>query len=218
MSHELRTPLAIILGYTEMLLANTFGRLTDEQAEPLHRIDRSAQELLDLITAVLDLSRLEAGRLPLVTQETQLAELLHEIEAETQPLREQSRLTFAWDVEESLPTLYTDAGKLKVVLKNLIGNAVKFTTAGSIMMAVRRRQDGVEFRVTDTGMGIPQAALGVIFEPFHQLEPSATQQSGGTGLGLYIVKRLIEVLGGRVTVESEVGHGSTFRVWIPQGR
>jgi signal transduction histidine kinase len=217
MSHELRTPLGIILGYTDLLLEGTFGQLGEQQTDSLRRIERSARELLDLITAVLDLSRLEAGRLPLVTQETQVAALLQEIQDETQALQERSRLTFAWDIEEALPRLYTDPGKLKVVLKNLIGNAVKFTETGGVTVAARTHQGGVELSVMDTGIGIPQEELGVIFEPFRQIEHSAARQYGGTGLGLYIVKRLLDVLGGTVTVESEVGRGSTFRIWVPQG-
>src|SRR5262249_43307939 len=215
MSHELRTPLGIILGYTEMLLEEDGGQLGERQPDYLRRIERSARELLDLITAVLDLSRLEAGRLPLLTQETRVAALLQEVRADTQPLQEQSHLAFVWEVEQPLPLLYTDAGKLKVVLKNLIGNAAKFTKAGSITVAARNCKAGVEFRVSDTGIGIPQEALEAIFEPFRQIEDSATRQSGGTGLGLHIVKRLLEVLGGSITVESELGRGSTFCVWLP---
>jgi len=218
MSHELRTPLGVILGYTDLLLEDTFGQLEEKQTDTLRRIDRSARELLDLITAVLDLSRLEAGRLPFVTHETQVVRLLQEVQAETQTLQEHSRLTFAWDIEESLPMLHTDPGKLKIVLKNLIGNAVKFTATGSVRMTARSSQEGVEMSVTDTGIGIPQEALSVIFEPFHQIEHSATRRYGGTGLGLYIVKRLLDVLGGTITVESEVGRGSTFCVWMPQGK
>ncbi|HKA54262.1 MAG TPA: ATP-binding protein [Candidatus Binatia bacterium] len=218
MSHELRTPLGIILGYTELLLEETFGQFREAQAEPLRRIDCSARELYDLITAVLDLGRLEAGRLPLSRSETEVAGLLQELQAETCRLQEQARLTFVWDVEPALPILYTDPGKLKVVLKNLIGNAVKFTREGSITVAARRHRDGVELSVADTGIGIPQAELGVIFEPFRQVESAARRQAGGTGLGLHIVKRLLEVLGGTVTVQSEVGRGSTFRVWVPYGR
>jgi PAS domain S-box-containing protein len=218
MSHELRTPLGIILGYTDLLLEDTFGQLGEQQTDSLRRIDRSARELLDLITAVLDLSRLEAGRLPLVTQETQVARLLQELQTETQQIQEQTQLLFVWKVEESLPSLYTDPGKLKIVLKNLIGNAGKFTKEGSITVAARNHLGGVEVRVTDTGMGIPQEALGMIFEPFRQIENPATRQYGGTGLGLYIVKRLLELFGATITVESEVGRGSTFRVWLPKGK
>jgi PAS domain S-box-containing protein len=216
MSHELRTPLTIILGYTEMLLEDSGGQTGASQTDYLRRIERSARELLDLITAVLDLSRLEAGRLPLGTHETQAVALLQEVQAETQPLQEQSRLAFVWDIEPDLPVLYTDPGKLKVVLKNLISNAVKFTKAGSVTVAARSHKGGVELRVSDTGMGIPPEALEVIFEPFRQLKHSSTRQIGGTGLGLHIVKRVLELLGGTVAVESTIGQGSTFSIWVPQ--
>jgi signal transduction histidine kinase len=198
-------------------LEGAVGQLGDTQVDFLRRIDRSGRELHDLITAVLDLSRLEAGRLPLVMRETQVAGVLQELQIETQRLQEHPRLTFVWDVEPRLPLLYTDAGKLKIILKNLIGNAVKFTPSGSITVAVQRYEGGVEFRVTDTGIGIPPEALGLIFEPFRQIEHAATHQYGGTGLGLHIVKRLLEMVGGTIAVESEVGRGSTFRVWVPQG-
>ena len=213
-SHELRTPLTVILGYTSLLLEQTFGRLEAEQADPLRRIDRNAQELLDLITAVLDLSRLEAGRLPVEVREVQVPEWLEELKAETQGVWERSSLEFVWQVEGALPPIHTDPGKLKVVVKNLIGNAVKFTKAGSITVAAQGQKGGVEINVTDTGIGIPQEALALIFEPFRQVDSSGQQR--GTGLGLHIVKRLLEMLGGTVTVESEGGRGSTFRVWVPR--
>ena len=214
MSHELRTPLGILLGYIDLLLEKTFGSLREEQVDTLRRIDRSARELFDLITAVLDLSRLEAGRLPVEVREVQVPELLEELKAETQEVRERASLEFVWQVEGELPPLQTDPGKVKVVVKNLIGNAVKFTKAGSITVAAHNHDGGVEISVTDTGVGISQEALELIFEPFHQVDNSG--QLGGTGLGLHIVKRLLELLGGTVTVESEVGRGSTFRVWVPR--
>ena len=214
MSHELRTPLGILLGYIDLLLEKTFGSLREEQVDTLRRIDRSARELFDLITAVLDLSRLEAGRLPVEVREVQVPELLEELKAETQEVRERASLEFVWQVEGELPPLQTDPGKVKVVVKNLIGNAVKFTKAGSITVAAHNHDGGVEISVTDTGVGISQEAIELIFEPFHQVDNSG--QLGGTGLGLHIVKRLLELLGGTVTVESEVGRGSTFRVWVPR--
>jgi PAS domain S-box-containing protein len=217
MSHELRTPLSVILGYTDLLLEETFGGLSEGQAHPLRRVYRNARELLDLITAVLDMSRLEAGRLPVEVQAVELPALLAEVKAETQAVQEQSALDFVWQVEGELPPLHTDPGKLKVVLKNLIGNAVKFTKEGGITVAVQGDGQGVEIRVSDTGMGIAPEALELIFEPFRQADESITRAHGGTGLGLHIVKRLLELLGGTVTVESEVGRGSTFRVWVPRG-
>lgn len=215
MSHELRTPLTVILGYTGLLLGDTFGQLGEVQADSLRRIDGNAQELLDLITAVLDLSRLEAGRFPLARQETQVSAILREVQVETQHLRERMPLAFIWEVEQTLPILYTDPGKLKIVLKNLIGNAVKFTPRGSITVAAQRAREGVEICVTDTGIGIPPEAQALIFEPFWQGEASLSPRTGGTGLGLHIVKRLLGLLGGTVAVESTVGHGTTFRVWMP---
>jgi signal transduction histidine kinase len=215
MSHELRTPLGVILGYTELLLEDAFGRLGEEQTVSLRRIDRSGRELLDLITAVLDLSRLEAGRLSIEGREVQAAELLQELQMETYGLQEQSRLPFVWTIESTLPVLRTDPGKLKVILKNLIGNAVKFTATGSISVTARTAHEGIEICVADTGVGIPSEALALIFEPFQRIEHPAAPRAGGTGLGLYIVKRLLDLLGGTVTVESAVGCGSTFRVWVP---
>jgi PAS domain S-box-containing protein len=216
MSHELRTPLNVILGYTDLLLEEEFGSLSEAQAHPLRRVHSNARELLDLITAVLDMSRLEAGRLPLEIHAVELPALLEEIKAETQGVQKLSTLDFIWKVEGELPPLHTDPGKLKVVLKNLIGNAVKFTKEGGITVEARRYSGGVEIAVSDTGIGIPPEAVESIFEPFRQADSSITHAHGGTGLGLHIVKRLLELLGGTVTVESEVGRGSTFRVWVPR--
>jgi len=144
-----------------------------------------------------------------------VAELLAEIKGEMQGLCKQSGLTCGWQVAPGLPPLYTDPGKLKVVLKNLVSNAVKFTEEGSITVAAEERQGGVEFRVIDTGIGIPAEAWSYIFEPFRQVNGSTARPYGGSGLGLHIVRRLLDVLGGRITVDSVVGQGSTFCVWIP---
>jgi PAS domain S-box-containing protein len=215
MSHELRTPLSVIIGYTSLLCEEFFGHLTVEQVDTLRRVDTSARELLDLISVVLDVSRLEAGRLPMEVTEVGMQELLCEIQAETQGLQEQSHLAFVWQVDSTLPSLRTDPGKLKIVIKNLISNAVKFTEEGSIKLHACSHDGGVEIRVADTGIGIPREALAFIFDPFRQVEGSRSKRYGGTGLGLYIVKRLLDLLGGTVKVESEVGRGSTFRVWMP---
>ncbi len=214
LSHELRSPLGVILGYIPLLLEDTFGNLTDDQANILHRINRHAQELCTLITSVLNLSRLEADRLPLEIQEVQLSQFFEELQDEVRDEQETSQLHFIWRLKEDLFSLHTDPGKLKVILKNLIRNAVKFTPAGNITVAVDGDLNGIIFSVADTGIGIAPEALTLIFEPFQQLE-SRQDPPGGTGLGLYIVKRLVSVLGGAVTVESEVGRGSTFRIWIP---
>lgn len=218
MSHELRTPLNVILGYTQLFLDGAFDTLTPDQTHGLQRMDKNARELLDLICAVLDVSRLEAGRLPVDFKEVQIAELLQEVEAETQEVRAQTSADSVWKVEKGLPSLYTDPGKLKVVIKNLIGNAVKFTEKGSITVDAHNHCGGVEIDVSDTGIGIPSAELPIIFEPFRQLEIAPKHRPGGTGLGLHIVKRLLELLGGKIAVESEVGRGSTFHVQVPANR
>jgi two-component system cell cycle sensor histidine kinase PleC len=218
MSHELRTPLNIIIGYADLLSERILGPLTDEQAETLKRVRRNAHELYELISAMLDLSRLEAGRLPVEVKTIELHDLLEEIRDETREVREQSGLHFVWNVDPKLPPMQTDSGKLKVVIKNLLGNAIRFTAKGSVTIDAHACRGGVEICIADTGVGIPQDALALIFEPFRQVDSHALQQRGGTGLGLYIVKRLLELLGGEVTVESEEGRGSTFRVWMPTER
>src|SRR2546425_6947121 len=217
MSHELRTPLNVILGYTALLVEEASGNLSEEQAHSLRRINGNARELLDLITAVLDVSRLEAGRLPVEVQAVEAPTLLEEIKAETQEVREQSSLEFVWRVERELPLTYTDPGKLKVVIKNLIGNAVKFTEQGSITVDAHPRAGGIEISVADTGIGIAPEVLPVIFEPFRPLERATAHGDEGTGLGLYIVKRLFELLGGTISGEREVGPRPTVRVWVPIG-
>jgi PAS domain S-box-containing protein len=215
-SHELRTPLTRIMGYNDLLLEGMFDDLTTEQTDTLQRVNKNAKELLDLINTVLDLSCLEAGRLPIELKEVGVAELIKEVKAETQEMREQSSLEFEWKVDEDVPPIRTDPRKLKMVVRNLIDNAVKFTEKGRITTDTRGYGGGVEISVTDTGIGIPPKALPIIFEPFRQLDNSTTRHYKGTGLGLHVVKRLLELLGGTITVESKVGQGSTFRIWVPR--
>jgi len=215
MSHELRTPLNIIMGYSDLMLSGAFGDLTDEQTNILKRVDRNANELHELITSTLDVGRLESGQVPLQLQTVDLPTLLAEIEIEAQERCQQKGLRFSSIVSPHLPQLKTDPLKLKVVIKNLIGNAVKFTETGSIRVTAHPQNKGIEICVSDTGIGIAPDAMTVIFEPFRQLESHLTRRHSGVGLGLYIVRRMLELLGGTVQVESVVGRGSTFRVRIP---
>lgn len=217
MSHELRSPLHVLLGYDDLLLDGAFGKLTDEQLNVLRRMRRNAYDLLELITTVLDMSQLAAGKIGIESQPVQVEELLRQIELETQELRDQSRLLFVWEKSEPLPMLRTDPGKLKVIIKNLLRNAIKFTEQGTVTIAAHGKAGGVEICVSDTGIGIASESLVEIFEPFQQLDAASHPRYGGTGLGLHIVKRLLELLGGWVNVESVVGQGSTFRVWLPAG-
>ncbi len=217
MSHELRTPINVITGYTDLMLEGSFGTLNPEQVDTLQRVQASARELLALINSTLDVSRLEAGRMEMELADADLAHLVDEIDSETRGLQERSSLSFLWRVSPGL-RVHTDPAKLKLVLKNLIGNAIKFTDAGSVTLEAAADGDGVEITVADTGIGIAPDVVPIIFEPFRQADSSNTRRHGGVGLGLYIVRRLLDMLGGSVTVESEVGRGSTFRVRLPIAR
>jgi len=214
-SHELRTPLSIIMGYTEMMLDGSFGSLEAEQARSLRKVDQSARELLELIVAMLNISCLEMRQLPLDVTEMRIADLIEELQAELAARGEKPDVQLIWEVAPSLPSLTTDRTKLKVILKNLLANAIKFTDTGEVRVTVKTENDGIEFSVSDTGTGIAPEVLPIIFEPFRQGESAFTRQYGGLGLGLYVVRRLLETLAGSVSVRSEVGKGSIFRVWLP---
>jgi PAS domain S-box-containing protein len=215
MSHELRTPLAVIMGYLSLLQEGAFGPLPVEQTGILRRMDTNARELLELVSAVLEMSRLDAGGVQVKRQEVRVAEVLTALENELEGLREQSGLVFTWKIATDLPPIQTDVEKLKTILKNLIGNAVKFTSQGGVTVEAQGEEDGVVIDVTDTGKGIAPEVLPYIFEPFYQ-SPEHTQQAArGAGLGLNIVHRFLGLLGGTITVDSELGQGSTFRVRIP---
>ncbi len=216
MSHELRTPLNVILGYHELLLDGAFEPLSHEQAEVLQRSDRSARELHELITATLDLSRLEAGRVELDLELVDLNLLGKQIEAEMQDLQsEKPEVLVKWQIPARLTEPETDRAKLKVVLKNLVSNGLKFTERGIVTISARETQQGSEITVADTGIGIATDVLETIFEPFLQVDASPTRRHGGVGLGLYIVRRLLEMLGATIRAESEVDKGTRFVINLP---
>ena len=214
-SHELRTPLSIILGYSKMLREGTFGPLASEQAEAVREIHKNASVQLEFISDLLKLRSLETNSTSLDVKEVLVPKLFEELEQETRELWELSGLRCEWRSAPDLRPLFIDAKNLKLVLKNLLSNAAKFTDHGSVTVAAQRCQEGIEISVTDTGIGIPKDKLTVIFELFRQLDGSDSRRYGGAGLGLHIVKRLLESLGGTITVESEGGRGSRFRVWLP---
>jgi PAS domain S-box-containing protein len=214
MSHELRTPLNVILGYNEILLEE-LGSLDPGHGEALHCMRSSAMELLELIEATLDLSRLEAGRAPLQLADVDLRAWMDEVRHETVALRAaKNQLSFDWRAPNEVHA-HTDALKLKVILKNLLSNAIKFTAAGSIDVAVAQRDGKIEISVRDTGIGMSPETQAVMFEAYRQGDGSMTREYGGVGLGLYIVSRLVDALCGTIEVESEPGRGSTFRVRVP---
>lgn len=213
MSHELRTPLNVILGYHDMLLDHTLGDLSAEQSDALRRANKNARELLDLISATLDLSRMDNRGPGLSLSHVAVQPLFDELREELKVGLENPQLEVQWRAQEDLPELHTDRVKLRMVLKNLVHNAIKFTPQGSIHIGTERDSDGVWFVVADTGIGIAADQQHKIFDAFHQVEPSLS--FAGVGLGLHIVQRLAAALGGRVEFTSQLGRGTTFRVWIP---
>jgi PAS domain S-box-containing protein len=216
-SHELRTPLNVVIGYHDLLLEGEFGPLTDAQTERLRRADESARELLDLINATLDLSRIEARRMPVDMRAVDVAGLVRELDGAMALLRTKPDVALCWRMPHDLPALRTDAMKLRVILKNLIHNAIKFTDRGTVTVTIAVRDGRMQFEVADTGIGIAPEVLPAMFEAFRQGDSSSTRSYGGVGLGLYIVRRLLELLGGEISAESEVGRGSRFRFSLPLG-
>ena len=215
MSHELRTPLNLIIGYTDLLLDGTFGMVRPDQADTLQRVSRSARELLDLIEATLDLSRLEAETVPLELHQIDLNDFCNELRSDFADSKRPTDVDVDWILPADNTTIYSDPVKLRMILKNLVGNAVKFTKKGSVTTSVEVADQKVIFTVADTGLGIAEDALKVIFEPFRQTDRTISGAYGGVGLGLYIVSRLVDNLQGRISVQSEVDKGSTFRVTLP---
>ncbi len=215
LSHELRTPLHVILGYCDMLLDEEHGGTAQERRHMSARIHEAAHELLRLVDSILELGKLEAGRMPVSAAPVPLGRFVEQLRRRPRlPLA--PRTTLRWEVPAVLPVIHTDAAKLSTILDNLINNAIKFTAQGSIMVRVHdRAQNGsVEFRVADTGAGIATHQLAHIFEPFHQAGP-CRHAAGGVGLGLAIVRRYVHLLGGETCVESTLGRGTTFTVTLP---
>ncbi|MBI3805507.1 MAG: response regulator [Nitrospirae bacterium] len=219
-SHELRTPLTSIIGFSEILLDHLAGDLTSEQESYVRNMNTSGQHLLEIINNLLDLSKIKAGKMEIYPHPFSLRGLLETAQQTIIPLTYKKGLHFDVSVEEGLDVIYSDEGKIKQILLNLLGNAVKFTPAnGIISLHVRMsrlgRSQAVEIRVRDTGIGIPEHSLKKIFDEFQQIDGSYTRDYPGTGLGLAITKRFIDMLGGEITVQSQSGAGSTFRVLIP---
>ncbi len=216
LSHELRTPLNVIIGYSDMLLDRAFGEVGEEPSGAIGKIKRQARELLDLVDTTLELSRIEAGRIPLEVESVDVAAVVADIEEETRVLIDGKRIELRHDFPHGILRPQTDPIKFRVVIKNLVTNALKFTERGSVHISGRTLGDGVEVAVVDTGPGVPAHQIHSIFEPFSQGDSARGQR--GAGLGLHIVQRLLAILGGRITVDSVEGVGSTFRVWIPLER
>jgi signal transduction histidine kinase len=217
MSHELRTPLNVIIGYTDLMRDEAFGALGGDQQDVLTRVRTSAHSLLELINATLEVNRLEAGRSGVHLHEVELRQLLTELQIETEQLPRPSGVMLRWEVPRSNELVRTDPLKLKIVVRNLIGNALKFTKRGYVTVQVGfdQRSKMLELVVRDTGPGIDAETLPKVFDMFHQ--GPGDNSRGGVGLGLYIVKRFVEMLGGRIAATSRLGEGSSFRVSLPAG-
>ncbi len=214
MSHELRTPLNSVLSLSQLMLSNGIGAAGGEDKERVEIIERNGRHLLNLINDILDLSKIEAGRMDLYVSSFAAAETVDAVVEAIRPLANEKGLSISVEMS-GLGELQTDQDKLKQILLNLLSNAQKFTQKGEI--GIKARQDGrsAVFSVWDTGIGIPEQALSQIFDEFRQADGSTTRQYGGTGLGLAISRRLAILLGGRIDVESEVGQGSTFTLTLP---
>ena len=220
MSHELRTPLNAIIGLTEMMVTNATRFGTEKAQEPLQRVNRAGTHLLGLINQVLDLSKIEAGKLEFDPQTVQLAPLINEVIGTAGQLAEQNKNRLVVDAQENLGVLTVDPMRLRQILLNLLSNACKFTKQGEVKLQARKVANGgngIELAVADTGIGMTAEQQAKLFEEFTQADSSTARQYGGTGLGLAITRKLARMMGGDVTVTSEPGKGSVFVVRLPGG-
>ena len=223
MSHEIRTPMNAVLGYAEMLWEDIEkNRGPAEHLDHLGIIRRNGEHLLEIINDILDLADIDSGNLDVKSVPVSISELVNELVSSLSPQASAKRLRFRLDYRTAIPSeIHTDPTRLRQVLVNLLGNAIKFTEEGEVGLSVSLSEgrDGpeIEFEVTDTGIGMTAPQMERLFQPFIQADSSATRRYGGTGLRLAISKKLGELMGGRIEVESEHGRGSTFRMLLPTG-
>jgi len=215
MSHELRTPLNAILGFTELMLDELYGEVPPTLREPLTDIQTNGRHLLRLINDVLDLSKIEAGRLELGGGQYSVQEIVDVVHTSLRSLALEKGLAFTATVPPDIPPAQGDGRRLTQCLMNLAGNALKFTRHGRVDIDVRLDGESLVYRVSDTGIGIPKDEVENVFAEFRQVDAAITREYGGTGLGLSITKRLVEMHGGRIWVESELGKGSSFFFTVP---
>jgi signal transduction histidine kinase len=215
MSHELRTPLNSILGYTELIQDEIYGEVPAKIRDVLERVQHSGRHLLGLINDVLDLAKIEAGSMELSPTEYAARDIVDSVVSSLRSLAAEKGLEFVAGVQADIPAAFGDGRRIAQCLMNLAGNALKFTKQGRVEIGVERQGETLVYRVSDTGVGIPQDQLESIFAEFQQADPTITREFGGTGLGLSITKKFVEMHGGRIWVESELGKGSTFFFSIP---
>ncbi len=216
MSHELRTPLNAIIGFSELLIDQTFGELNEAQTDYVNDILSSGRHLLDLINDILDLSKIEAGKMSLRVEPFDVEQVVAEAMTTLHVAASKKQIDFTEETPDDMPLFNGDRSKFKQILYNLLSNAIKFTPEhGRVWLTVERRNDEIEVSVHDTGIGIKGAAQSQIFEAFMQVDGSFSRKYQGTGLGLTLVKRFVELHGGRVSVSSEEGKGSRLTFWLP---
>ena len=215
MSHELRTPLNAILGFNEMLLGEVYGPVPQDMREPLNDIQASGKHLLRLINNVLDLAKIEAGRMELSLAEYSVQDTVQNVRSALRPLAATKGVEFVTTVPPDISLARGDGGRITQCLMNLAGNALKFTHKGRVAIAVKARDGRVLYAVSDTGIGIARDKMSSVFSEFRQGDASVASEYGGTGLGLSITKKFVEMHGGRIWLESEVGQGSTFFIEVP---
>ncbi|MGI9395314.1 MAG: HAMP domain-containing sensor histidine kinase, partial [Boseongicola sp.] len=215
MSHELRTPMNSILGYTELIRDGIYGPVPEKIAEPLERVDANGKALLALINDVLDVSKIEAGEFQLNLDDYDIAGLVTGVCQTVQPMADEKGLQLVTDIANDLPAAHGDQARIRQVILNVVGNAVKFTETGSVEVAVTSSKDALRIAVKDSGPGISAEDQASIFDEFRQADASTTRDAGGTGLGLAISKKLAEMHGGGIAVEGTPGEGATFTITLP---
>ena len=215
MSHELRTPLNSIMALSSVLLMRTKNKLTDDEFNYIEVVERNGKQLLKLINDILDLAKIEAGKMDIQPKFVLLDSMLNVVKENLQPIADEKNITLNLTVPEKMPNIETDEIRLHQVFSNIIGNSVKFTEKGGVDISVKFDTEKVYIDVIDTGIGIPEDAIPHIFEEFRQLDGSASRKYEGTGLGLTIAYKMIKTLGGDITVKSKVGSGSTFIISLP---
>ena len=216
MSHEFRTPLASITSISDILLNRMDGPLTSEQQKQLQFVQGSVRELTEMVDDLLDLAKVEAGRISISPEWFEMVDLFSALRGMFRPIVSSASVSLIFEEPESVPRIYTDDKKLSQILRNFISNALKFTPEGEVRVtAAMATEDTVEFAVTDTGIGIAPEHLPVLFSDFVQLDTRIQKRLRGTGLGLSLAKKFSALLGGKVSVESQLGKGSRFSVLIP---
>jgi PAS domain S-box-containing protein len=217
MSHELRTPLNSIIGFSNVMMRGMAGTLSDEQERQVGMINESGIHLLSLINDILDLSRIESGRLELRVEDLQVRDVVRQAAETVRPLADQRGLALTTEVAEECTDVRADSRSLHQILLNLLGNAIKFTELGGVTLRATCSECELRFEIADTGIGIDSSRLDDIFDEFRQYEQPGVAKPEGAGLGLPVSRRLAERLGGRIEVESVLGRGSTFTLVVPRG-